>query len=212
MTARKVRRYVYTDQKGRPKLLKVRFEPKQFRMYAWSEKGQCWVYTTKRQEAWKDRALYRLPEVMWALQAGAPVYWCEGEKDADAITVAIGVGGGVGTTHWQGACNATAEQAAWFSRGTGPVFVVVDVDNAGAACGLHRRRLLLDHGANAKRVRLLAPPHPHRDAADAIMAGHKLDDFREVTVPRLKLAAAKYMKQRAKGKRGTSDWYGRSAS
>lgn len=205
MTARRVRQYIYTDQKGRPKLRKVRFDPKQFFMDSWSELGASWVKGTKRQEEFKDRALYHLPEVLWALRADVPIWWTEGEKCADAVR---GVGG-VATTHWQGACNATAEQAAWFSRGVSPVFVVVDVDDPGAACGLARRRLLLDNGTNAQRIKLLAPPRPHKDAADAIAAGHKLDDFREVTVPRLRIAAKRYIRQRAEsGKRGESDWYG----
>jgi hypothetical protein len=213
MTARRVREYVYTDLKGKPKLRKRRFvtdDPKRkFRMDSWSDKGQSWVEnTTSRQEPFKGRAMYQLRPLLWALDAGAPVYWCEGEKDADAVTVALG-SVGVGTSHWQGACNATAEQATWFSRGIGPVYVVVDVDHAGAACGLARRRLLLDNGASAKRLTLLAPPRGFNDAADAIMAGHRLDDFREVTVPQLKLAAAKYVKERAEGGRRTkSDWYG----
>lgn len=207
MTARKVRQYIYTDGKGRPKLRKVRFEPKKFYMDSWNPLAAqpSWSTGTSHQEAFKEKALYHLPEVLWALRAGVPVYWTEGEKCADAVR---GVGG-VATTHWQGACNATPEQAGWFSRGTGPVLVVVDVDNAGAACGLARRRLLLDNGTSERRITLLAPPLGFNDAADAIAAGHSLDDFRAVEVPALRIAAKRYVKKRAEGcKRGDSDWYG----
>lgn len=214
MSARRVRQYVYSDPKGRPKLRKLRFDPKDFWMESWNEPSAeriklgakpSWVLGTDRQAEFAPTALYHLPEVLWALRDGNPIAWTEGEKCADAVR---GVGG-VATTHWQGACNATAEQAGWFSRGIGPVFVVVDVDNAGAACGLARRRLLLDNGTSSSRITLLAPPRPHKDAADAIMAGHGLDEFREVTVPQLRTAAAKYVKQRADGaKRTKSDWYG----
>ncbi|WP_310964748.1 hypothetical protein [Nocardioides terrisoli] len=206
MTAHRVREYVYTDQKGRPKLRKIRFDPKDFRMESWSEVGCAWVSGTSRQEGFKDKALYRLPEVLWALRAGAPTYLCEGEKDADAVTFALG-SQGVGTSHWQGANKFTAEQAGWFSRGIGPVPVVVDVDNAGALSGLIRRRQLLNNGTSGRRITMLAPPRPFKDAADAITAGHTLDDFREVAVPLLYLVADRYIEER-KQKRTESDWYG----
>lgn len=204
MAGRKVRQYVYTDHKGRPVLRKLRFEPKQFAMDSWCEERGRWVPTIlDTQLAAADRAMYHLPELLWALSADVPVHWVEGEKDADAIR---GVGG-VATSHWQGALHATRGQARWFKRGSGPILLLVDVDRsgAGAACALNRKRLLLDAGVPRSRVRLLAPPHPHKDAAAAIEAGRLLSEFRKPSEPRMTRLAHEYTATRRQ-RRESSDW------
>lgn len=205
MTGRKVREYTYADHKGKPRLRKVRFEPKAFYMDSWSSERERWVpRVLDEHEDFADRAMYHLSELLWALSADAPVYWCEGEKDADALR---GVGG-VATSHWQGALGAARGQARWFAtRGQGLIRLVVDVDRsgAGAACVLARKRLLLGEGVARSRIRIVAPPLPYKDAAAAIEAGRTLSEFRKPSEAAMTKLAAQYTTTR-KNSREASDW------
>lgn len=206
MSGRKVRQYIYTDTKGKPRLRKLRFEPKRFLMDSWCEDRQRWVPKILDSRLhFAEKAMYHLPELLWALSADVPVYWCEGERDADAIR---GVGG-VGTTHWQGAMHATRDQAGWFARGQGPILLVADVDKsgAGAACVIERKRLLLGAGVERRRFSIVAPPRPHKDAAEAIEAGRVLSAFRRPSESRVAKAARKYAEGRSR-RRESSDWMG----
>lgn len=216
MTGRKVRAYVYADAKGRPRLRKIRKEPKAqlkkpFCMESWT--GRFWVPGIRdEQVAFAEEAMYHLEELLWALSQNRPVYWCEGEKDADVIR-AVGGGNVAGTTGWQGASKVTADQAAWFRRGTGRIYIVVDVDRAGAFSGVTRWDLLLQAGVAKSRLRIVAAPRPHNDVADAHATG-ALDGrlracgLRKVDLPRLKAAAASYASERVarKGSGKDSDW------
>lgn len=203
MAGRNVRQYLYTDFAGKPRLRKLRKDPKAFCMESWvSGEHAFWGNGIRpEQEAFAERAMYHLPELMWALRAGEPVYWCEGEKDTDALR---GVGA-VATSHWQGALHATREQAKWFLRGDGPIRLVVDVDDAGAACGVERQKLLLTVGVKRTRIRIIAPPHPHKDAAAAIEAGRSLRSFRKPNEAAMTKLAAEYTATR-RHRRESSDW------
>jgi hypothetical protein len=207
MVGRNVRQYLYTDLAGKPRVRKLRKDPKSFRMESWvSGEHDFWAKGIRpAREAFAEKAMYHLPELVWAIKAGEPVWWCEGEKDADAIR---GVGG-VATSHWQGALHATREQARWFLRGEGPVLVVVDVDDAGAACGIHRQKLLLTVGVARSRIRIVKPPRPHTDAAEAVADGVRLSRFRTPSESRLTAAASRYTASR-KQSRESSDWMGRA--
>ncbi|GAA1620891.1 hypothetical protein GCM10009789_87790 [Kribbella sancticallisti] len=205
--SRKMRQYVYTNPKGEPRISKVRYEPKAFRMFSWitSERkpeGGFWVPKIRDNRlAFSERAMYRLPELLQALRSNRRVAWCEGEKDADAL-VSVGV---AATSHWQGASEVHICQASWFTRGTGRIYIVVDVDEAGAYSGCLRYDALCRVGVDRSRLRIVAPPHPHTDAAEAVEAGLRLRDFRRVPLSRLRPVAASYLAQR-QARRGSSDW------
>jgi hypothetical protein len=230
------RAYVYEDPKGKPKFRKLRrikpgLDGRKFLMDSWSDTSHCWVGVTDRQEDFKSRALYRLPEVLRALKRGDPVYWCEGEKDADAIRMLLN-GKGAATSHMLGAMTATPEQASWFrsarkvSAGGEPqqVFLVADVDGAGAADVLHRQSLLIKmmnaayYGKKPVpnlKLTVLVPPQQYSDAAEAIMAGARLEDFREPDGFKLWRTAERYLAERKVngiGARDASDWMGVSYS
>ena len=73
--------YDYTDEADRLLFQVVRYEPKGFAQRRPAGEG-TWTYSLGDVR----RVLYRLPAVLSALQAGQPIYLCEGEKDADALT------------------------------------------------------------------------------------------------------------------------------
>jgi hypothetical protein len=85
------------------------------------------------------------------------------------------------------------------------------VDDAGAACLIARKRLLLGEGVKGSRIKIIAPPLNLKDAAEAIGAGKRLSQFRTPSETRLTTSATRYTARRS-GKRGSSDWMGRAAS
>jgi 5S rRNA maturation endonuclease (ribonuclease M5) len=72
--------YPYTDENGRLLFEVVRFDPKDFAQRRPDGKGG-WVWNLEGVR----RVLYRLPDVLKAVQAGGMVFIVEGEKDADAL-------------------------------------------------------------------------------------------------------------------------------
>jgi hypothetical protein len=198
--SRKVRQYVYADEHGRPRFRKVRSDPKRMPVETWKPtlNGRGgWVPKLRDDQLeFSERAMYHLQELIWALRANEPVFWCEGEKDADALR---GVGA-FATSHWQGASDVHPSQARWFAEfGTvSRVYVVVDVDDPGAYCGLLRYKLLRRAGVDPARLRIVAPPRPHNDAAEAVEAGALRADLRalglrRVTRARLRAASDRYL-------------------
>lgn len=85
-----VQRYTYNDENGNPLRQVRRWEPgldgksKSFRQHSWD--GSGWKLGVK---GVRD-VLYRLPQVIAAVEAGQPIIICEGEKDADKL-VELGI-------------------------------------------------------------------------------------------------------------------------
>lgn len=72
--------YAYTDERGELLFEVVRKPPKQFRQRRPDGSGS-WTWNLQGVR----RVLYRLPEVIAAVQRGQPVHLVEGEKDADNL-------------------------------------------------------------------------------------------------------------------------------
>lgn len=122
-------------------------------------------------QGWTDgKPLYRLPAVAVAVQAGAPVWFTEGEKDADLIATA----GGFATTNAGGADNA---HTADFTPLAGAhVRVLSDLDTAGDK---HREsvvRLALAAGAASVSVWKVKAG---KDYGDHHAAGYGVDDLEQ---------------------------------
>lgn len=168
--------YEYADASGEVVFEARRFydekRGKRFQYWGPSPEGGQWE-PKKPPDA--GRYLYRLPALVVALRAGEPVAWAEGEKDADTLTTH----GLVATSHHGGAMKATPEQAASFRGCTGHVFLLLDNDPPGAACVLHRLRLLAAVGLRPDQVTLLYSPYA-KDVTDHTEAGHGLDELRAV--------------------------------
>jgi hypothetical protein len=142
--------------------------------------------------------LYGLP-ALWASQfyrTGQPVYWTEGEKDADAITAA----GGLAVSHWKGAGNSDPAQAARL-RGAARVLIVADRDAAGAYCATMRRQQLRAAGLRPDQLAIVRAatggPGSGADAADHLAAGLPLAALIPAELDRLERAAAKHAAERA---------------
>jgi hypothetical protein len=169
---------------------------KRFMVRGRRAEGYAWVRPRVLESVHKEfadgyfgRLLYRLPDVLRAVAFSDDIYWCEGEKDANAL---CGLGE-VATTHWQGAGNCTAEQADTFRGHEGRLLIVADLDAAGAYCAARRRRLALARmvapGLAMGRVVVLAPA-VGADLSDHVAAGLGVDELREADIPAM-LALAK---------------------
>ncbi len=154
--------YTYTDAEGTPVFEVVRFAGKKFsqRIAGSSEWGLKGLQT---------KPLYRLPEVLEAIEAGRRVWIAEGEKDVDRIYQA----GGVATCSVGGAGKWT-DNYAHMLRGAKHVRIIADKDEAG-----------IGH-AEMVAGSLVGIPHDvvqaaeGKDAFDHLEAGLTLEQFVEM--------------------------------
>lgn len=166
---RVVTTYPYVDERGGLLFEVVRYVPKDFRQRRPDGHGG-WVWNL---DGVDRRPLYRLVEVIEAVAAGATVWVCEGEKDAERLQQDLPEGE-VATTapgggQWKPENTETLRGA--------HVVVVVDNDDDGTgyARGERLRRALEGVAASVEVVE----PIEH-DAFDHLEAGHGIDDFQPV--------------------------------
>lgn len=163
--------YPYTDEAGTLLYEVVRYEPKDFRQRrpdSTAKDGWAWNLNETR------RVLYRLPEVVAAIQSNAVVYLTEGEKDADAIR-ALGL---QATTHAGGAKNWKPSDYAESLRGA-RVVVLPDDDGPGRD---HGRAVAASLSGIAAEVRILNLGRPGvKDPADWIAGGGTRSELEKLT-------------------------------
>lgn len=161
--------YRYVDETGQLLFEVVRLPGKQFRQRRPGPGGE-WL--------WKlgdvRRVLYRLPDVMAAVEAGKTIFVVEGEKDVHAIERA----GGVATCNAGGAGKWRTEYADVL-RGA-DVVIVVDQDPPGIK---HAADVEASLQGRAKRVRVVQPLSG-KDAADHLSGGHTLAEWTDTPNPR----------------------------
>ncbi|MEU2874444.1 hypothetical protein ABZ769_35505 [Streptomyces olivoreticuli] len=120
-----------------------------------------------------SRPLYRLPEVLEAVNDGRPVYLVEGEKDADAMAAA-----GVTATCNPGGAAAANRPTKWRDEHTkalvnARVVIVADRDKAGYQHAMAVGTALQDVVASLDVVEAAEG----KDAHDHLTAGHGIGDF-----------------------------------
>lgn len=155
-TRREVATYDYVDAQGQLVFQVVRYEPKDFRQRRPDGKGG-WISNLEG----VTRVLYRLPEVLAAVERKERIYVCEGEKDADNLA-AIGV---IATCNSGGAGKWLPSYAE--SLVAVDVVVLADRDEPGRA---HARDVAQSLGIAARSVRILELG-PGKDASDWVAAG-----------------------------------------
>ena len=132
----------YVDELGALLYQSARYEPKDFSQRR-PDGNDGWIDNLDGVR----RVLYRLPEVIAAVEAGKTIAICEGEKDADnlrelgftATTCPMGAG------KWDAAYNE-------FLRGADDVVIVGDNDDAGRK---HVQDVAQQLAGVAKRIRVL---------------------------------------------------------
>lgn len=167
--SRVVARYKYSLEDGSFYFEQIRYEPKNFKVRRpdprYPDRPHAYVYGL---DGLSRRPLYRLPEILAAVEAGKDIYVCEGEKDVEAL-VRLGV---------EATCNPFGA-GKWMPenteslRGAKRVVIVQDNDDAGRA---HARMV---HGALRDVVESVSivGPRAGKDASDHIGRGHGVGDF-----------------------------------
>lgn len=161
--------YVYRDLEGNPLYEVRRFAPKTFRPYLPGASKSGLPSTV-------PRVLYRLPEVAAAISRGEPIYICEGEKDAEVLSAALGPGEGTATCPPGGAGQRWRPEYTGQLAGAREVRIIADRDDA----GIKHARGVADALAGAiPTIRVLLPRPRHRgaDAADHLGLGFGVDDL-----------------------------------
>jgi putative DNA primase/helicase len=156
--------YVYADEHGKPLIEVGRFPGKRFlQRRAGAPDWKGGIGKTRR-------VLYRLPEVIAGIAAGAVVYVPEGEKDVDRLRK-LGV---VATCNAMGAGKWTDGYAAPFAGAS--VVVIADRDEPGIA---HARAVAasLERAGATVELRQAAIDKPGADVSDHLDAGLGLDDL-----------------------------------
>lgn len=108
------------------------------------EPGRYWC---PRKPGASRGMLYQMPKLVKAIESGADVLWCAGEKDADRVQEILDAAGSpaVATCVHQGeSAPVEIEQADLFLGFTGKVLIYFDRDVTGIAHALNRRQLLRD--------------------------------------------------------------------
>jgi hypothetical protein len=153
--------YRYLDEHSTPLYEVVRFHPKDFRQRRpdgrWGIKGV-------------RRVLYRLPQLLAAVQAGETVHVVEGEKDVHAVERA----GGVATCNPMGAGKWRPEYTGMLRDAI--VVVVADRDDEGRRHAHHVAAALRGVAASVQ----IAEPAVGKDAHDHLAADGTLADFVDV--------------------------------
>src|SRR4029077_9008704 len=137
-----IAQYVYKQADGTPYLKVCKTENKKFLQFHWN--GSAWIAGKPK----GPKIPYRLPELL-AAAVGTTIYFCEGEKDADALH-ALGL---LGTTCSEGAPNGWRDELApWFKDRH--VVVLPDNDDAGRKLARKVAKALLGIAASVKIVEL----------------------------------------------------------
>lgn len=154
-----VAEYPYTDTQGQTLYTVVRYGPK--------KDFRC----MPKLPGEPDRVVFGLPEVKAARDAGTPVWFCEGEKDA----LSLRAHGHVGTTI------ATGAKARWSPAFSGQLAgchlrIVADDDRPGHE---HALRVAREMTGKAASIEMYLPASGCKDITEHLELGHGLDALRE---------------------------------
>lgn len=160
--------YDYVDERGKLLYQVVRKYPKKFVQRRPDQRGG-WDWSTKGVR----RVLYRLPEVLRAVEAGTVVYVVEGEKHVDRLRqgnlVATTNSGGAGK--WEDSYSDALQGA--------NVVILPDNDEPGQKHAADILRSLTGKAADVRVVNLPDLP-PKGDVLDWLAAGHSTDELDEL--------------------------------
>jgi hypothetical protein len=163
-----VKTYDYTDERGEFLYQVVRFSPKGFaQRRPDGSGGWLWKLGDVR------RVLYKLPDVLAAVEAGEPIYMVEGERDVETLVEKASV---AATTNPGGAGKWRSEYGPVFRGAT--VVVVADTDETGRK---HAREVVASLTPVTASVELVEPA-AGKDATEHFAAGLGLEDFLPVAL------------------------------
>jgi len=171
--------YEYVAENGKVVMWRVRFHridpnaahlrPKEFRPFWPDPTGRKEFLRTK--PAGARNVVYRLPEVIKAAETGIDVWWCEGEKDADA-----GRELGLVTTTAGSSGARLPDDLHDHVRGIPRLFVVPDNDESGRSGASRVAAAAAPFVGDVRIVELPGLPEGG-DLSDYLARGHTADDL-----------------------------------
>ncbi|NCC53099.1 MAG: hypothetical protein EOM20_18060 [Spartobacteria bacterium] len=167
--------YPYTDEAGGLLYEKVRYSPKGFvQRCPDPQHAGKYLYTLKGIR----RVLYRLPDVLTAVQSGVPVFLVEGEKDADKLCEA----GLVATCSVEGAAGPfRSDYIEALARAD--VILLIDEDRAGHLRAVDVAKALHGRAMRLRLVRLPGCAYQEKhgaDVSDWLSNGHDTQEMRAI--------------------------------
>jgi hypothetical protein len=163
-----VAEWIYRDERRRPLFRVVKLPGKQFRQHALDETTGEWLPSMGNVR----RVLYRLPEIIDAVEQGETIWIAEGEKDVDRL-VREGV---QATCNPGGAKKFRGEYVTWL-RGAREVVLVADRD----ATGLEHVEQIAEFLTAADIPWRVVQAAKGKDAYDHFTLGCTIDEFVDVT-------------------------------
>ena len=157
--------YDYQDEKGEYVHSTVRFKPKKFMQGVRLKNGLFLAGLDTVEKTY----LYRTPEVLKAIEQGAPVYLVEGEKDVETLEKL----GFVATTQPMGAGKWKPHYTE-FLRGA-EVFIIPDNDPPGKQSASKIYHEIKDA---VKSVNILLIPEKYKDVSDWVEGGATAQDIK----------------------------------
>lgn len=162
--------YIYQDAHGRPYMMIRRFVGKDFDTLRYE--GGEWISGLNGREP----VLYRLPEVLRAIESGRVIFVAEGEKDVETLRrlgfVATCNPGGAG--NWRAAFTEAL-------IGASLVAILPDADHAGIDHALKVAKSLHEAGIRCKIVEpFYGGPGTKRDVSDAVAEGLSAEALKEI--------------------------------
>lgn len=167
--------YTYQNADGTPVMRVHRYQPKTFRQSSWT--GSTWTWGTKGVEP----VLYRLPQVIQAIQTGETIYIVEGERDVHTLETL-----GLTATTNAGGAGKFRDTHAQQLVGASLVIVIADNDTVGIA---HAQAVMAELSWIGIVSSLKYPADGCKDATDHIAAGHQIGHLKEHQPDKLELVA-----------------------
>jgi len=173
--------YKYQDADGKYLFEKVRFEKNGEKGFYQQIVGPDGVPNRKVSDALgaKSKVLYRLPEVLKAVESGEPIYICEGEKAVERMRAV-----GFTATCQPAGADGTNPSSKWLPlytdalKGANAV-IIADRDTVGLVYGRYVAKQIKTVAASVRLVQS-ATTAEKDDAYDHLEAGHSVSEFVEI--------------------------------
>lgn len=163
-TRKIARRHEWIDADGKLAFVHVKYD-----------NGE-WGYRSKQGGKWVGKKpdiaaslMWNMPDLLAALDSGDDVFWCAGEKDADAYAGVLKAGEGVTTSVHQGEKAPVSDEQFELFRGTSShITIIGDRDPTGYKNVLHRYDGLRSAGVPDEQLEILLPAKSVNDVAEHI--------------------------------------------
>lgn len=184
-----VREHVWKDAAGRAVFVHRKYD------------DGAWGYRYRVNGRWVSKKPEKARELLWNMQSLSEyehptIWWCAGEKDADACKEAMladGIAGETTSVHQGEKAPVYAEQLEVFRDypGDSVFYLVTDADLTGYGHAIARYDGLVGVGVSPDMIEVLLPGEGFNDLSDHLDGGEGLSNLRNVGIDDLRKLVAK---------------------